>query len=126
MDLSRLRQKIYELNKERRVLLNKVMKPGEMIKGSLYQMARSCGNPNCKCARGEKHVSWYLSCRVGGRTKLFYVGRIPSVRIHEGARRYQNHQKLLAKIRKIDNDISRFLNQIRDMMVRRIDEVRGK
>jgi len=123
VDLSRLRQKIYQLNKERGVLLNKVINPGEMVKGSLYQMARSCGNPNCKCARGEKHISWYLSRQAEGQTKLTYVGRIVPVRIHEGARRYQKHQKLLAKIRKIDDGISKFLNQIRDAMIQTIERI---
>jgi hypothetical protein len=102
------------------------MSPREMVKGSLYQMARYCGNPNCKCARGEKHISWYLSRQVEGQTKLTYVGRVVPAGIHEGARRYQNYQKLLAEIRKIDNEISKSLNQIRDVMIRTIEEMGKK
>jgi len=36
-------------------------------------MARSCGKKNCKCAKGEKHVSLYLSTRVGKSRKMIYV-----------------------------------------------------
>jgi len=44
-----------------------------LLRGSLVTMARTCGNPRCKCARGEKHVSLYLSIRVKGRRKMIYV-----------------------------------------------------
>jgi len=40
---------------------------------SLVSMARSCGKKNCKCARGQKHVSLYLSARVGQSRKMIYV-----------------------------------------------------
>jgi hypothetical protein len=36
-------------------------------------MSRTCGKPNCKCLRGEKHVSLYLSVRVGKVRKMIYV-----------------------------------------------------
>jgi len=36
-------------------------------------MARTCGTKNCKCAKGEKHVSLYLSTRVGKARKMIYV-----------------------------------------------------
>ena len=44
-----------------------------LLKGSLVRMARACGNPRCRCARGEKHVSLYLSVRVGGSRKMLYI-----------------------------------------------------
>lgn len=124
MDLSRLRQRVYLLNKKRSNLLNRVLRPGKMIQGSLYQMGRCCGNPNCKCSKGEKHISWYLSRLVEGRTKLTYIGRIVPLWLSQRVHRYQHHQKLLAQIRKIDSEISNFLNQIRDAMVQTIEEVR--
>ena len=44
-----------------------------LLKGSLVTMSRTCGKPNCKCLRGEKHVSLYLSLRVGKARKMIYV-----------------------------------------------------
>lgn len=123
MDLSKLRQKVWLLNKRRDKLLKWTQQPTKMVRGSLYQMQRYCGNPNCRCTRGEKHTSWYLSQRVGGKTKLTYIGRVVPIRLRDCVYRYQQYQRLLSQIRKIDKEISLLLNQIRDMMVRKIEEV---
>lgn len=44
-----------------------------LARASLVSMARSCGKKNCKCAKGQKHVSLYLSTRVGKSRKMIYV-----------------------------------------------------
>ena len=31
-----------------------------LILGSLVEMANTCGKPNCKCTKGEKHKSLYI------------------------------------------------------------------
>ncbi|MBT9161049.1 MAG: hypothetical protein DDT27_01426 [Dehalococcoidia bacterium] len=127
MNASKLRQEIGLLNKERSKLLDRVIRPGRMVKGSLYQMGRSCGNPNCKCCKyAKKHVSWYLSRGMEGKTKLTYVGRIVPSWLADSVKRYQHHQKLLARIRKADARISDGLNQLRDAMVQTIEEARRK
>ena len=49
--------------RNRRVGLTKVLPPlGEVLRGSLMERYLTCGNPECKCARGERHGPvWYLS-----------------------------------------------------------------
>ncbi len=44
-----------------------------MARASLVSMARACGKKNCKCAKGQKHVSLYLSTRLGKVRKMIYV-----------------------------------------------------
>jgi len=44
-----------------------------VLRGSLVSMARVCGKPSCKCTRGHKHVSLYLSTRVGTQRKMIYI-----------------------------------------------------
>jgi hypothetical protein len=44
-----------------------------LLRGSLVTMARVCGKPSCKCARGEKHVSLYLAVRHEGKRKMIYI-----------------------------------------------------
>ena len=85
-----------------------------MIGASLYQMRRRCGNLRCKCTRGHLHTSWYLSRRQQGRTKLTYIGRIVPDWLAKRIHRYQQYQKILARIRKIDAEISSSLNKLRD------------
>ena len=117
MNISKTRKHILELNEERNELVKTLLRPGKMVQGSLYQIARVCGNPNCKCARGEKHVSGYLSTREKGRTKLTYVGPAIPMQLEERAQRYQRRRKRLARIREIDREISRLLNMLRDAAV---------
>jgi hypothetical protein len=44
-----------------------------ILNGSLVTMARTCGNPRCKCAKGDKHVSLYLAIRTPKGRKMIYV-----------------------------------------------------
>ncbi len=123
MQASKLRQEIKRLNSARGELLSRAVRPRRrMVKGSLYQMGRSCGNPNCKCAKGHKHLSWYLSRAIAGKTKLTYIGRIVPLWLANRVKAYQRHQKLLARIRKADARISNCLNELRDGMVETIEE----
>ncbi len=122
MDASKLRQKVHRLDEQRRLLLQQVLHPLTMIAASLYEMRRRCGNPRCKCARGHLHASWYLSRHQEGRTKLTYIGRIVPDWLAKRIHRYQQHQKTLARIRKIDAEISGSLNKLRDEKLESFEE----
>lgn len=50
-----------------------IIEEGNFIRGNLVNMRRVCGNPNCKCARGEKHESLYLHAFKGGKQKMIYI-----------------------------------------------------
>ena len=54
-------------------LLQSLGRGDPVLKASLVAMARLCGKPRCRCGRGHKHVSWYLSARVGGRRAMIYL-----------------------------------------------------
>jgi hypothetical protein len=47
----------------------------QMIQGSLSQSTRTCGNPNCRCHRGQRHgPHTYLTYKnAEGRTTGVYV-----------------------------------------------------
>jgi hypothetical protein len=53
--------------------LTKLLQSRPMLRAGLVSMARTCGKPSCKCAKGEKHVSLYVSLRVGRTRKMIYV-----------------------------------------------------
>jgi hypothetical protein len=46
---------------------------GPVMAGSLVQIAKHCGRPGCRCRSGHKHVGWYLTRSVGGKTQTTYV-----------------------------------------------------
>ena len=43
------------------------------VMGSLVEVARVCGKPNCKCTRGDKHKSWCLAVRDRGERKMLHI-----------------------------------------------------
>lgn len=61
------------LEARRDAKLKELAKAGPLIQGSLARIGVTCGNPNCKCARGEKHTSHILTKKVRGKTKSLYV-----------------------------------------------------
>ena len=46
---------------------------GPMVDGSLVVVRRRCGNPRCRCTRGEKHPALYLMRKVGRKTHSQYI-----------------------------------------------------
>lgn len=57
----------------RQEILRKMPRNGKVIKGSLVWLKRECGKVNCRCQRGKKHISLYLSRRYKGKTQMTYI-----------------------------------------------------
>lgn len=87
---------------ERRVRsrLAKLVHERQLLHASLVTMRRVCGNPNCKCARGEKHVSLYLSRWVPQerRQRMLYVPRDWEERVKRWVGNYREMKKLLEAV----------------------------
>ncbi len=71
---SRLRQRILDLAKRYQAHLDRLLSErGPLIRGSYVAQPGRCGNPSCKCARGEFHSAAALYTRVEGRATCRYV-----------------------------------------------------
>ncbi len=93
--------------RQRRHGLAKLPPVAEILRGSLMERYVTCGNPSCKCARGERHgPSWYLSVTLGpGRTT---GSIIPDEKVDEVRGWIENYHKLKEQLEKI-SDINREL-----------------
>jgi len=78
------------LNRQRK-MLNEMPKLEESIRGSLVIMNRFCGKPNCKCLKGQKHKSVYLSQSRRGRTRMIYI---PHYAVKKTAEYIKNYRKV--------------------------------
>jgi hypothetical protein len=80
---------------------------GPVLEGSLARIGVRCGNPNCRCARGEKHTAHILKRQVRGKTQSLYV----PVDLVEEARRwvdeYRRARKLLSEVSELNRTILR-------------------
>src|ERR1700689_3466713 len=81
----------------------------ETLRGSLVGGYVTCGNPACKCAKGERHGPiWYLTVTLGrGRTT---GGIIPEEKVAEVRGWIENYHKVkdhLEKISEINRELLR-------------------
>lgn len=83
----------------------------QIIRGSLIQYRRTCGNRGCRCYRGPRHRHgpyWYLAVRwARGRQKLYPIPKalIPDVR--RGLAAYRKLWGEAYRIAEINLDILR-------------------
>ena len=61
------------------------------IAGSLAKVGVKCGNPNCKCASGERHEAWVLTRKEKGRTVTV---RVPRDMVEEVKQWTAEHKRL--------------------------------
>ena len=74
----------------RKMVLSKMPKLEESIRGSLVIMNRFCGKPNCRCQRGQKHKSVYISQSQRGKTRMIYI---PQASVKKTAEYIKNYRK---------------------------------
>jgi hypothetical protein len=53
--------------------LVKLVHEEPLVHGTLNRRAVTCGNPRCRCARGERHAALYLVYRREGRVHQVFV-----------------------------------------------------
>ncbi|MBU4312125.1 MAG: hypothetical protein KJ706_05360 [Candidatus Omnitrophica bacterium] len=86
------------LNRRERAL-GKMPKLEESIKGSFVIMNRFCGKPNCRCQKGQKHRSIYLSQSQRGKTRMIYIP-------HHAVKKTKEYIKNYQKVKDILNTLS--------------------
>ena len=67
-----------------------------LIKGTILERERACGNPRCKCATGQKHRAVYLMLREEGKLCQLYI---PS-RYEPLARQWVDNQQKVKQLLK--------------------------
>lgn len=134
-ELSKIRQRIYQLNQRRATLLDKVMKPGKLLTASYYERMTKCGNRNCKCASGELHGPFpWIYQNHKGKKLISTSCRADKV---EDARSFTENYKLFkensSRIKELDEEITQLINQIQDLnevevteFVKKVGEKRGR
>ena len=76
----------------------------EFVRGGLSVRSRRCGAANCKCTRGEPHVSLYLATSHDGRQRQVYVPAEMEDAVRLWAAHYQEIRDLLEELSRIQWD----------------------
>lgn len=90
--------------------VKKLKAQSPVVVASLVRIARRCGQPNCRCTRGQKHVGDYLTFKVAGKTRTVYV---PQAMVGEVRSWIAEHRRM----RKLSEEISRLaIAQVRSFI----------
>lgn len=97
------------LRQRRQGLAQQLPSVTETLRGSLVERYVTCGNPSCKCAKGERHgPMWYLTVTLGpGRTT---GGIVPAEKVDQVRGWIENYHKVkdhLEKISEINRELLR-------------------
>ena len=87
--------------KRREAKLKQLARCKPLVAASLCKVNRRCGNPNCKCARGQFHTAHVLTYKVQGKTRTVHV---PKAMVEEVRGWVQEHKRVKQLIRDISNN----------------------
>jgi hypothetical protein len=68
------------------------------VRGTLSVRERVCGKANCRCTRGEKHVSLFLTRSKDGTVEQLYIPREKEQLARRWVENYRVIQGLLERI----------------------------
>jgi len=118
MNISDVRQQISILREERGKAENRLMQAKQMFPYCLIVRKVLCGNPNCRCQKGELHGPYpYLSEKVKGKTCLTYIKKRDRQNIEKKTEEYRLFQKRLEYVRHLNRRIDDLFKSIRQMKI---------
>ena len=89
---SKSRQQILALSKKIYWHLTQMLSATGITKGSVYIQKKKCGNPNCKCAKGDLHCSNTLSMSHQGKTRLISLTKYTITEVAEIKKQVRSYQ----------------------------------
>ncbi len=84
--------------RESRSRLKQYISDRGFVRGTLSVRARVCGKANCRCTRGEKHVSLFLIRSKDGTLEQLYIPRQKEELARRWVENYRVIQGLLERI----------------------------
>lgn len=104
---SLLKQTPDEMERARASKLAELGRLGPLVQGSLTRREVRCGNPNCRCAHGQKHVSHQLTRKVNNRTQSVYVPVDMVEEVSRWVSEYRRAKRLLKEVTELSEELLR-------------------
>jgi len=98
-----------ELRRRRKQLLRKLPPLETVLRGSLIERYKRCGNPRCRCANGPGHgPKFYLSVsHTGESPHMEYVPQAEHAVVSEYLANYARVREILEEISQINHELLR-------------------
>jgi len=97
--MARRNGELDELFVRRLELWQKLIRAGDVARGSVVVLRRPCTRKGCRrCAAGERHPATYLGYRQAGKLHWLYLPAKLIPRAKEWVRNYRAMERLLAEV----------------------------
>lgn len=110
--LSRQARKLEGLDREQADLMAEALQPEPLIMGSLSEVLRTCGKPNCHCARKPAHRHTQLMTRREGRARCQIVRQADVVEVRRKVGRYKGFRAALRRLAAIAQERRELLKAV--------------
>jgi len=87
-----------EKERKARARLHFLLRDKGLLRGSLVTLKTKCGNPNCRCARGEKHLSTVVEQHNQGKTRMRTVRGKELKEVEQWIENYREAKQLLEEL----------------------------
>src|SRR5207244_9476346 len=113
--LSRLRVTLLALLDHLREILNVALARTPLVKGNVYEIARRCGNPNCRCTRGRLHRNMVLTWSEQGRHRMHSIPPARLADLRRKSKDYLRFRRARADVSVLHKKILKVLDQIQEL-----------
>jgi hypothetical protein len=113
--LSRLRQELLEVLERLRKTLEVALARTPLVKGSVYQIARRCGNPHCHCTRGQLHRNFVLTWSEQGRHRMRSLPPQRVAEVRQKSKEYARFRRTRTEVSVLYKRILALLEQIQEL-----------
>ena len=78
--------------------LMSLLRAGPVLRATLSVLRNTCGKPNCRCAKGERHESLYVSQSRRGKKHARCVPKAMRPKVKRWVARYKEIRELLEQL----------------------------
>ena len=117
-DLSGLRKTIYDTDKKRAALIQKLLRTKPFIAAQVYERFKTCGNENCRCKQGIPHgpFLWLYQKKKGNPILSTTIAKDKETQAKELAERYKLLLAQRQTLREFDQEINVYLNSMEKIL----------
>lgn len=110
--MSRIRKRIGQLARQRRAAEQVLLERSVLLKGIVLEVWRTCGNPRCRCSRGQKHSCWQLTASVEGKSRTRNVPRRYVGKVKELTGNYRRFRQARARWVRLNREMGKWINEM--------------
>lgn len=98
--------------------LRRLQRSQPMVQGSFYLLRRKCGNPRCRCARGELHASWVITRSESGKHRTYGVPDPERAMLRQLTSEYRRYQRARAVLVKRHHQLLALVDSLAELRLR--------